>query len=75
MVGRLLVSDGPALVAYMTIMSAVGAAFFPMGPVEIPLTSLRNGRKIPHIVRIFGLGAIQTSIIVVGLHGGGVHNA
>jgi hypothetical protein len=38
-------------------------------PVEIPLTSLRNGRTIPHIVSILGAGAIQTSLIVVRLLG------
>ncbi|CBE68349.1 protein of unknown function [Candidatus Methylomirabilis oxygeniifera] len=47
------------------IMPTAEAAFATVGPVEIPLTSLRNGRRIPHIVRIHGLGAIQTSIIVV----------
>jgi len=46
-------------------MPTAEAAFAAVGPVEIPLTSLRNGRRIPHIVRIHGLGAIQTSIIVV----------
>ncbi|CBE67703.1 protein of unknown function [Candidatus Methylomirabilis oxygeniifera] len=29
------------------------------------MTRLRGGRTIPHIVRILGLGAIQTSLIVV----------
>ncbi|CBE67708.1 protein of unknown function [Candidatus Methylomirabilis oxygeniifera] len=43
-----------ALVGHIRIMPTVGAAFVPMGPVEIPLTSLRNGRKIPHIVSNFG---------------------
>jgi hypothetical protein len=32
-------------------MPNVVAAFATIGPVEIPLTTLRNGRKIPHIVR------------------------
>jgi len=36
-----------------------------MGAIEIPLTSLRNSRTIPHIVKILGVGVIPTSIIIV----------
>jgi hypothetical protein len=36
-------------------MPTVWAAFAAIGPVEIPLTSLRNGKTIPHIERILGL--------------------
>ncbi len=54
-----------AEVWHIGIMLAVWTAFIAIRPSEIALTSLRNGRTIPHILSILGAGAVQTSMIVV----------